>query len=324
MTDDSMASMAVYKICDNAFASTLPIPELEATTSETLAFTFRLFDEAKDFPTVDHWLNHWELPDGEIWLSFAKLENDYLLQFPQYANFLVALDGRSVGCYPKSNVPVETIRHLLLNQVIPLVLSHLGRMILHASACLTDKGVMAFMGMTGAGKSTLAASFALRGLSLITDDCLLLKEEAGMVKCVASYPGSRLWTESISALFANEPEVQTVAHYSEKKRLVFEQPNHLAPFPLRAVHIITEPEDEDESTDILITPLMPSEALLEIVKHSFQLDQTDRNWMRQAFRQYERVAKSVPFFRLTYPRDFALLATVQATILAHLEQLNTS
>ena len=207
--------MFVYKICGNSFVSSIPIPELELTDALEPVFHFQLCCEPRDFSATRSWINQWELPDGEIWLAFAKLETEYLLQFPQLANFVVSIDGRDVHGYPQANVPVETVRHLLLNQVIPLVLSHLGKTILHTSACLGSGGVMAFMGMTGSGKSTLAASFALRGLPIITDDCLLAEEQAGMVRCVASYPGSRLWDESIGALFAVEPEGQNVAHYSD-------------------------------------------------------------------------------------------------------------
>lgn len=316
--------MPVYTICGSAFASSIPIPELALAVGRDPLFNFQLCCEAFEVSSTWRWINQWELPDGEIWLAFAKLETEYLLQFPKLADFVVSNDGKLIHCYPQAEVPIDTIRHLLLNQVIPLALSHLGKTILHASACRNADGAMAFVGMTGAGKSTLAASFALRGLPIITDDCLLVEEQSGAVECVPSYPGSRLWAESISALFVDEPEGQAVAHYSDKKRLVVGQFPGSKPLMLRAVYAIEEPAEEDESTEVEIVPLTTSEALLEIVKHTFQLDNTDRNRIRQAFKHYERVARSVPFFRLTYPRDFDLLVTVQTTLLTHFDQLVAS
>lgn len=319
-------SMQTYKICGNTFTSSISIPELAPACATEPAFHVRYCSEPRDFSTTGQWFNQWQLPDGEIWLALAKTDDEYLLHFPALVNFVVSDDARHIACYPQPDVPLETTRHLLLNQVIPLVLSHLGKTVLHASACATPKGVMAFMGMTGAGKSTLAAGFALQGYPMLTDDCLLAEAGGGEVRCVASYPGSRLWPESVSALFAHEPELNTVAHYTEKKRLVLDQQLSDDSWPLRAVYVIAEPaeveEDEEDSTELAISPLSSPQALLELVKHTFQLDNRDRAKSRLAFKQFEQVAKAVPFFRIAYPRDFASFAAVQQEILTHFNQIS--
>ena len=67
-----------------------------------------------------------------------------------------------------------------------------------------------------------------------------------------------------------------------------------------------------------ITPLAMREALFEIIKHTFQLDVTDRKRLRQAFGQHERMAKSVPFFRLSFPHEYTFLPAVHMAILDHL------
>ena len=129
------------------------MPELVHVDGVQPAFTFQLFASTRDSSESYHWLNHWYSPDGTIWLAFAKVEAGYLLRFPELADFIVSTDARSVCCYPRADIPLETIRHLLLNQVIPLVLSQLGGIVLHAAACAMPQGAIAFMGSTGAGKS---------------------------------------------------------------------------------------------------------------------------------------------------------------------------
>jgi hypothetical protein len=72
---------------------------------------------------------------------------------------------------------------------------------------------------------------------------------------------------------------------------------------------------------VTIVPLTTREALFQIVKHTFQLDVSDREQLGKAFKRYEWLAKSVPFFGLTYPRDHSLLAIVNTTVLNHFASL---
>jgi hypothetical protein len=310
--------MFSYRFCGHTFHSNVPIQELDPGSDQQPEFTFQLSADRKFYPETLHWLNHWYSLDGSVWLSIAKLEAAYLLHFPRYADFVISPNGRTIRCYSRTNRPAETMRHLLLNQVIPLVFSHLGKLVLHASACVMPQGVIAFMGMTGAGKSTLAASFGLRGFPIISDDCLLVEERAEETVTTHSYPGLRLWPETVTALFEQKPVLQPLAHYTDKKRVLFDQDHFDRPLSLIAIYVLAQPENMSEINDVTITPLTVKEALLEIIKHTFQLDITDREKLAQAFKQYEWLAKSVAFFRLTYPRDHAYLSTVNRSILNHL------
>ena len=313
--------MYLYRISGVTFQSNVILNELALDPDGLPEFTFHYHNDVHEFRRPSHWLNHWYLHDGSIWLSFAKIEVGYLLRFPAYADFIVSNDGSAIQCFLRKNCPQETMRHLLLNQVIPIVLSQLGKLVLHTSACATLHGVMAFMGTTGMGKSTLAASFGLQGYAVITDDCLLVDQEGDRVLSIPSYQGLRLWPESVSALFAEEPELQSMAHYTEKKRVLFRQGQLDDPLWLRAVYVLTEPEEDQEMSGVTILPLSPREALFQIVKHTFQLDISDGEQLGKAFRRYEWLVRSVPFFQLTYPRDHALLPIVDTTILNHLAAL---
>jgi hypothetical protein len=313
--------MFSYRICGYTFHSNTPIVELTPSDDQQSEFIFQLRSDTRPLSGVCNWLNHWYAQDGSIWLSFARFEEGYLLRFPAYADFIVSTDARSVSCHLRQNCPPQTMRHLLLNQVIPIVLSRLGKLVIHASACATPKGVMAFMGVTGAGKSTLAATFGLRGFSVLTDDCLLVEKQMEGIIAIPSYPGLRLWPETIMALFDREPELQPLAHYTDKKRLLLDQDQSADPLLLRVIYVLSEPEKARRAGGVEITPLGAGQALLETVKHTFQLDVTDRKGLEQAFRQYEWLAKAVPFFRLNYPHEHGLLSSVHTAILKHFDHL---
>ena len=69
------------------------------------------------------------------------------------------------------------VRHLFLDSVIPLILSRREPLVLHASAILFDGRAIAFIGTSGQGKSTLAASHSQLGYSLISDDYLVFRHD---------------------------------------------------------------------------------------------------------------------------------------------------
>lgn len=311
--------MLPYRICGCEFESSMPLPELEPAPGTQPEFQFRMSTQACNEPQAGDWLNYWYAQDGSTWLAFARYDGGYLLRFPGLADYVVSADARSITCRSQQAIPEETVRHLLLNQVIPITLSHLGKLVLHASACLTDKGAIAFAGFTGAGKSTLAASFGVRGFPVLTDDCLRIEERDGRMMSYPSYPGLRLWPESVEELFDHEPALQTLAHYTEKKRLLFEADTAEAPFPLRCVFILAPVEEYGETSGVRISPLTASAALLATIKHTFQLDVTDRSHVTASFRRHERLIRHVPFFELTFPQQFECLPAVHQAILQHLD-----
>ena len=114
--------------------------------------------------------HQWSFPDGTVWTQFFRAGSEYLLRFPQLADFLVSAGGDTVTCYPVPGVTSDTVEHLYHNQVLPLALSKQELTTFHASAIVANGKAMAFIGESGRGKSTLAASFATRGYHVLTDD----------------------------------------------------------------------------------------------------------------------------------------------------------
>jgi hypothetical protein len=315
--------MTLYGMYELILESNVPLPELAYANGKEPECAFRLLPAQEPALAYCHWFHHWRFPTGEIWLSCARRGSDYLLRFPALADFLVSADGKDIRCYPVPDTPLETIRHLFLDQVIPLVLSLQGRLVLHASAVVAPKGAIAFLGATGQGKSTLTGSFVKQGFSLLTDDCLLLKEEAGQLFGSPSYPGLRLWPDVISTLFGQEPVRSQVAHYTEKKRLGVDSdllPFSADPAPLQRIYVLAPYEETEDTWAITLAPLSPRDAFIELVKHACRLDIIARERLNEEFECLGRMAASFPLHRLTFPRDLSLLPAVREAILANLSE----
>ena len=100
--------------------------------------------------------------DPEVCITCGRIDGNYILQFPNLADFIISEHGALVQYLPKPDIPIETIRHLLLDQVIPRVLGQQGRLVIHASAVtLPNRKTIAFLGNSGQGKSTIASYFCI-------------------------------------------------------------------------------------------------------------------------------------------------------------------
>jgi hypothetical protein len=264
----------------------------------------------------------WAFPDGTLWLQFHRDADGYLLRFPELADFQVSRDGQRVACLPVPGVSDETVRHLYLNQVLPLALSRAGTLVFHASAIEAGTCAVAFMGESGRGKSTLAARFCTSGYRFLTDDGLAVEEAEGGYRVVPSQPSIRLWEDSEAALIhAGARKAQPVEYTSKARILADDSIAHCdQPRMLRRIYFL----GTGAADGIRIEPVTPSEAFVELVKHSFLLDIEARDLITAQFHQLSRLALEPVYFRLDYPRRFELLDDVQRAILDHCPPFRSS
>lgn len=312
--------MLLYRVSNCTLDSNMALPGLVDAYNSVPQYTFRLRPTRTQKPGAFRWFHHWSGAGEQAWLLMARLKSGYLLRFPDIADFHLSADVTRIVCYPTPGTPSETIGHLLLDQVFPLLLSKSGHMVVHASAIATPAGAIAFVGSTGRGKSTLAASFALQGFPLITDDCLILDQVEGDLVATPSYPGARLWDDSIETLFRSAPTVSDVAHYTDKKRLALNDGwvhffNGRA--RLRRMYFLGDNGRLVAGAPISITPLPARDAFVELVSYSYKLDIDDRDVLEREFRMLDRVAALPLFYRLVYRHDFLMLTAVRNAVLEH-------
>jgi hypothetical protein len=314
----------IYQLYGLSVVSEVPIPELvTAGVSEgsTGAQTRLRFALPRNQEASAVWFMEWTLPSGALWLSCGKTPDGYLLRFPTLADFSITADGQDILSLPTPGTPQETLHHLLLDQVLPLTLSIRGREALHAAAILTPRGVCAFFGPSGIGKSTLASSFLLAGYPLVSDDCLVVEEVQGKMLVTAAYPGVRLWDDALVTLFLTDTSAPPVAHYTTKRRPWVER-NRCATglFPLVGIYLLTRnADDADDQPSVRIETLSAQAGFRELLTGLFRLDITDPQMLKRQFCFLERLVSLVPVRRLLVPTSFSALPTVREAILNDLE-----
>jgi hypothetical protein len=297
-----------YRLSGVLVASEIALPATPTEAQDPPFITFRIAPASGGdaFP-VDTWHHR----DNGV--SVGKGRDGFVLRIPDCADFRIARDGAAVVVAPEGGCPAETLAQLLLDQVLPLVLHVHGRFSFHASSvAVGEQHLIAFLGQTGAGKSTLASSLARAApFVLFSDDCLAVEVRGEGVVAHPSYDSTRLWPESAGALFPDPGALALASPRTAKLRA----PLAAAPrsMPLERLYLLERTEGAPA-----ITSLTRRDALIELAGHLYRLDIGDRARLTGELDLLDRVTSLVPVARLAYRRSYDELPAVRDAILADL------
>ncbi len=307
----------LYRIFDVLIDSRMPLPELPEVKQGKADMSFELKSRPLAPESELEWFHDWRLPGGEVTLSAARAGGDYYLRFHGLADFRISSDGSAITGFSTTSAAEELMCHLLIDQVMPRVMAHRGHLVMHASANQVHGGAIAFLGKTGCGKSTLAASLYQQGLPLLGDDCLLLRPGDHDVAAIPSYVGARLWPDSLQAVIGSHHTTRPMAYYSAKRRLGL--PDALTSpqpgLPLRAVFLLACTLNADDTAGVSFEPVSGAQVIMELIKNSFLLDVTDQALLSSQLKKFGRIfGAAIPVYRLAYPRRHDVLPQVRKAL----------
>jgi hypothetical protein len=281
--------------------------------------SFRVCEARPQKPPRSRPFHEWFSPQAALWLAFYRHSAGYRLSFPGLADFRISAAGHSIRCWPVPGVLDTTIRHLYLNQVLPLALSRQGKLVFHASAVEIDDSGVAFLGASGKGKSTLAASFATSGYGFLTDDALVIEtseDEKWIAPSHHPYGDTiRLWDDCHNALIPNGTQRMPSVQYTPKIRVLAGNDLRFCGKRRRLQRLYFLGDRTVKET--MIEPLSAARAMIELVKHSFLLDIEEGAMLAAHFSDLADLVKRRNYFRLEYPRSFGALPKVRDAIITH-------
>ena len=256
------------------------------------------------------WSTLWTRPNGSPWALVARSAGAYHVRIVGFAEFRVTAARVQVEAAPAARA--STIRHLLLDQVLPLALAADGHLVLHASAVSrVEAGVMALAGAAGSGKSTMAAALRQEGWSVMADDGVLVQDAGEQVQAVPAYAGLRVWPDAVEAAGLSAQAVTEVAEYSAKLRVSEPAARHAGPAPLRSVYVL------EEGDECRFEQLTPRDAAMALVRHAYRADLDDRAALAVQLDGCVRLAERVPVWRAFVPRELGRLAVSARALGAH-------
>ncbi len=126
--------------------------------------------------------------------------NQFLFKADDIGTYYVT-DGNQIIIDADIKADLSSIRLFLFGSVMAALLYQRNCFLLHASAVQKNGVGFVFVGKSGYGKSTTAAVLVERGYKLVSDDlCMMLIDHNASVVLWASYPGMKLWHDSIDYL----------------------------------------------------------------------------------------------------------------------------
>jgi hypothetical protein len=255
----------------------------------------------------------WNLDDGTTIAEFYRCDDEYIIHFPDRADFKIFRDTGKVGCWINPGARESVAQQIYRNQVLPLAHSQQGKLVFHASVVKIDGCAVAFMGRSGAGKSTLATAFATNGNPFLTEDGMVLCEQVDGFQVLPSDPSVRLLNDSKAALISAQaessiPSTEKSRVFADMRLRHCDQPTHL-----RQIYLL----GSKEGSGISIERLGCRDAMLNLVQHAFVLDLESKQMRADHFRRLGRLLARVECFQLNYPRRYSALEEVRSTVIAN-------
>jgi hypothetical protein len=244
----------------------------------------------------------------------ARDPDAILVTFPGLASFAIDTGQRTIDiCRIRDDLSANTLRHLLADQVLPRLVSHDGRLVIHAAGVASPTGTILLVGVSGRGKSTLAASFHVNGNPLLGDDAMIAEVVDGSAYCQPLYRSLRLFPDSIDAIFRSQPGGEPVADYTDKRNIIdLERAEGIdSRTSLRSIYCLAD-SDADE---IRTRRMDPAEACMALVRESFALDPGDPERSELRLKQTAELVSCIPVLEVAYRRTYAGLPALRESIL---------
>lgn len=303
--------MNTYRAYGRVIASERPLPELVAIpTTEPPDLTITWSGWAA-IPSGARWTTLWRFSTGEPWVTTAREDGICWLRFGRFLD--CAVSGHRIDAIRRGHTSDVMLRHLILDQALPLALAAQGSLVVHASAVADGTHAILLAGRAGAGKSTLAAMLARQGMRVFADDGVLLERWPSGIRAVPSYPGLRVYGDSAAAAGLGAADSARTAQYARKLRVVPGGRAVDGPAKPAALSAIYELNAGVET--IQIAKLSPRDAAVALLSHIYRPHSGDRALLQTEFRAAVELAP--PVWRLSYPRDLARAADVAAAVAAH-------
>jgi hypothetical protein len=248
--------------------------------------------------------------DGEPLTALHRTEAGEVLRFHQGGDFLL-LEDRIEVHLAAARLDLAELR--FLGPVMSYWLERRGLPTLHASAVSVNGRAVAFLSRHGGGKTGLAAAMVQAGFPLLTDDLLVLEEKEDCWEVRPAYPEMRMWPDEAEHFVGSPEALPLVQADSEKRRVAIGEGGFGlfldASTPLAGLFLASRRPEGDGGVEI--QPVPRSEALIELVRHSFSPRLVEAAGLQPArLDRLARLVRAVPVRRLVYPSGFDRLPEV--------------
>lgn len=287
--------------------SALSLPELDAVDPSSDSDACVRFGSIRRRPAKD---------EPQAGCFYATPEEAYFF-WEGWGGFLVR-DGREIVVEPLRTGEEQWLRLVLLGMGLGTLLHQRGILTLHASVVNIHGHAVAFAGVKGQGKSTLAAALRVRGHGVVADDIAALTQVGQSdFTALPGFPQLKLWPDAVEFLGESPEALPRLHSRLEKRAYRILRGFTRKPLPLRCIYTLTEGTQEE------IVPLERQEKFVELMRHAYALRFLGTNGVTAAhFHRTMQLARAVPVFRLIRPQKLSALSDLARLVETHAASLN--
>ncbi|NOQ45977.1 MAG: hypothetical protein GQ559_04790 [Desulfobulbaceae bacterium] len=239
-----------------------------------------------------------------------------IIMRPSLVGQFTISNGKIISFQPNSSSNFSSFLGLYLTgSILSLLLYQRGLLVLHGSVVSIYNKAAAFLGHSGAGKSSTAATCCQQGHALLADDitAITLSHDGALVQ--PGFPRLKVHIQTAEAL--NIPVESLVAVHpdiNDEFALLLNEQFCTRPEPLTAVYLLAE------GKQIKIERLSPAAALVELLQHAIP-SRYGQNGGAHQFEQLSTLVRQVPIFRLLRPNSLNQLHQLPQLVENHLAGL---
>jgi len=198
-------------------------------------------------------------PQGSY--HFYPVQGGYVLRHRERTVLEINDTEASISLPTDAEPPEETQLELYVRALAPKLLFQRDVTVLHASACLVARRLIAFAGVSGAGKTTTAHAFAAAGARLVSEDLVVLAEPAQQADVLTdAEPFVQSWARETAGELLAGPgrrvSSRSIVGLLDGRKARLDQ-------------ILFLDKTRRANTDFVIAPLEEPEALLSLMTHDF-------------------------------------------------------
>jgi len=237
-------------------------------------------------------------PRLETELLYTQSEGGYLLSF----------NGTNVLAYDAEAKEVRLLEGgvsaeygIYLRAIAPKIVARSGICALHAAAVAgPEREVLAFVGLSGVGKTTTAKTFASTGLAMICEDKLVWRSGPSDSEVVVN-------GEATINRWIKATESQWVKDRSSPRETASLKAEPMdATLPIRRIFLLQGTRAAEESIELVSLP--PSVAARELLQHGFYGSSLDEDWEAQ-LKAVSQLSRSARVYQATMPEGLPALST---------------
>jgi hypothetical protein len=239
--------------------------------------------------------------EGYVRYSICQVGDEFVVRVPWVADFRINEHLNRVVCHPVKGGRSEVIPIIITGTIAAFLLAMSGRCVLHGSAVELGGAALAFVGVSGQGKSTMAAVFCAAGAKLVTDDVLPIEfgmDESGATAVYSLKSGHEIRLRDKAISLAQRFDEGVVRVTEDERHAVMPEGSLALRLPLLGIVL---PRPDRERLDVSARKLSDGEA-------SFALAQCERieGWQspshfRQQFDDLGTLLSAVPVFEVSVP-----------------------